>query len=107
MLTEEIKDPAWRRVLEEEFRQQYFMDLEEKLKAEYESGEIIYPDKTRIFQAFNLTPFYEVCFFLYILFAVSFFFRNATQINSINLIINSNVSLTCSQELEILTNNRY
>ncbi|XP_060561726.1 uracil-DNA glycosylase-like [Ruditapes philippinarum] len=60
MLKEGIKDPAWQRVLEEEFRQPYFTELEEKLADEYDSGELIYPDKTRIFQAFNLTPFYEV-----------------------------------------------
>ncbi|MCI1721112.1 MAG: uracil-DNA glycosylase [Bacteroidales bacterium] len=50
----------WKDVLEEEFSKDYFKNLVEFLHKEKESGKVIYPPGSLIFNAFNLTPFSQV-----------------------------------------------
>jgi uracil-DNA glycosylase len=50
----------WKEVLEEEFKKDYFKNLVEYLHKEKESGQVIYPPGSLIFNAFNLTPFSKV-----------------------------------------------
>ena len=50
----------WKEVLEEEFKKDYFKNLVEYLHKEKESGQVIYPPGSLIFNAFNLTPFIKV-----------------------------------------------
>lgn len=58
MLKQLINDD-WRQLLVEEFEKEYFIELEDFLKDAYENH-IIYPDKSHIFHAFNLTAFEDV-----------------------------------------------
>ena len=50
----------WKEVLEEEFKKDYFKNLVEYLHKEKESGKVIYPPGSLIFNAFKLTPFNNV-----------------------------------------------
>lgn len=52
-------EPSWKKILENEFEQNYFKSLVEFVKHEYSSKEIFPPAKD-IFNAFNLCPFNEV-----------------------------------------------
>lgn len=51
-----LKDNKWRSVLQAEFEQPYFQDLEESLQAEYVDGKEIFPTEDLIFNALYLTP---------------------------------------------------
>ncbi len=53
-------EPSWLEVLGKEFEQDYMIKLKQFLKTEKESGQIIYPKGSDIFNAFNTTPFDEV-----------------------------------------------
>lgn len=50
----------WKEALEEEFKKDYFKNLVEYLHKEKESGQVIYPPGSLIFNAFKLTPFNNV-----------------------------------------------
>ena len=52
-------NPSWNAVLVDEFNKNYFNDLRNKVRSEYKSN-TIYPHQTKIFNAFNLTPFNKV-----------------------------------------------
>ncbi len=53
-------EESWRKVLEDEFQQPYFVALKQFLMKEKADGKIIYPPGSLIFNAFNLTPFDKV-----------------------------------------------
>ncbi len=50
----------WKEALEEEFKKDYFKNFVEYLHKEKESGKVIYPPGSLIFNAFKLTPFNNV-----------------------------------------------
>ena len=52
-------NPSWNAVLLDEFNKNYFNELRNKVRSEYKSN-TIYPHPTKIFNAFNLTPFNKV-----------------------------------------------
>ena len=52
--------PGWKKSLEKEFNQAYFVDLAQFLKNEKDSKQIFYPPGPLIFNAFNLTDINEV-----------------------------------------------
>ena len=54
-----LKDPVWLKVLEDEFKQDYFKKMENELTEAYDT-ETVYPKKEEIFTALNLTPFDKV-----------------------------------------------
>ena len=59
-MADDVKiEKSWKKVLEEEFGQEYFKQLRKFVKGEYQHG-ITYPPPKRIFRAFELTPFNEV-----------------------------------------------
>lgn len=53
-------EESWRKVLEDEFQQPYFIALKQFLMKERAEGKTIYPPGSLIFNAFNLTPFNKV-----------------------------------------------
>ncbi len=53
-------EPSWKEVLKDEFKALYFTELVRLLKAEKQSGRVIYPPGPLIFNAFNHTPFDQV-----------------------------------------------
>lgn len=54
----EVKiEPSWKEKLKEEFSKPYFSTLIQFLKQEREAGKKIYPAGSRIFAAFDYTPF--------------------------------------------------
>jgi len=52
-------EPSWKKALEAEFGKEYFKELTDFVKKEYEEGKV-YPHPKHIFRAFELTPFDEV-----------------------------------------------
>lgn len=52
-------EPSWKKILEHEFEKEYFRELTEFVKNEYESKKV-YPPPKFIFRAFELTPFDQV-----------------------------------------------
>lgn len=52
-------EPSWKKVLEQEFSENYFQKLAEYIKSEYLAS-TVYPPPKFIFRAFDLTPFDEV-----------------------------------------------
>ena len=52
--------PGWKKRLEKEFKQDYFVDLAQFLKNEKDSKQVFYPPGPLIFNAFNLTDINEV-----------------------------------------------
>lgn len=52
-------EPSWKRVLEREFSKPYFAGLTAKIREEYGCG-AVYPAGSKIFAAFDSTPFDEV-----------------------------------------------
>lgn len=52
-------EASWKEVLKEEFGQEYFKDLREFVKNEYQHA-IVYPPPKNIFRAFELCPFDKV-----------------------------------------------
>lgn len=55
----QIED-SWKEQLKNEFRQPYFTEIANFLKAEKAAGKVIYPSGKFIFNAFNTTPFNDV-----------------------------------------------
>ena len=53
-------EPTWKEVLKDEFEKSYFSDIVQFLKAEKSLGRVIYPPGTKIFHAFEATPFDKV-----------------------------------------------
>lgn len=54
-------EEGWKEALSEEFTKPYFVNLTEKVRSEYtRSGSRIYPPASRIFAAFDTTPFDSV-----------------------------------------------
>ena len=53
-------DESWLEVLADEFAQPYFANLKQTLLQEKQSGKVVYPPASLIFNAFNSTPFQEV-----------------------------------------------
>ena len=53
-------EEQWKRVLSDEFSKPYFRDLAAYLHKEKDSGAVIYPPGSLIFNAFALTPFNDV-----------------------------------------------
>ncbi len=50
-------EASWKEILRDEFEQPYFEDIVRHIKTEKEQGKTIYPPGSRIFNAFNTTPF--------------------------------------------------
>ncbi|MDE3144719.1 MAG: uracil-DNA glycosylase [Bacteroidota bacterium] len=53
-------EASWKEVLQQEFTKPYFLQLVLHLKTERETGTIIYPPGSLIFNAFNKTPFDKI-----------------------------------------------
>ncbi len=53
-------EPAWKEALKDEFSQPYFAAIKQFLIAEKQSGKVIYPPGSLIFNAFDSTPFDKV-----------------------------------------------
>lgn len=53
-------EESWKKALQEEFQQDYFVAIKQKLKAEIEAGKVIYPKGNLIFNAFNQVPLAQV-----------------------------------------------
>ncbi len=53
-------EDSWYAVLESEFKQPYFKEIQHFLRQELSNGNHIYPQETLIFNAFNSTPFDKV-----------------------------------------------
>ena len=53
-------EESWKEVLKDEFSKPYFWELKNNLLKAKNSGSIIYPPMSLIFNAFYLTPFYKV-----------------------------------------------
>ena len=57
----EVKmEASWKQVLQGEFTKPYFLQIAAHLKAEKETGMLIYPPGSLIFNAFDKTPFAKV-----------------------------------------------
>lgn len=52
-------EPSWKKVLKDEFEQDYFKNLAEKVREAYLEG-VIFPPSKLVFNAFNLCPFDKV-----------------------------------------------
>jgi uracil-DNA glycosylase len=55
-----VMEESWKRLLQDEFNQPYFLQLKSFLQSEKEKGMIIFPPGNRIFSAFDQTPFDKV-----------------------------------------------
>lgn len=53
-------EPTWKEILKEEFDKSYFVKLTSYIKNDIDSGIVVYPKGSQIFNAFNFTPFNEV-----------------------------------------------
>tara|TARA_B110000444_G_scaffold255102_1_gene288820 strand:+ start:1861 stop:2562 length:702 start_codon:yes stop_codon:yes gene_type:complete len=53
-------EPKWRKVLEQEFKKDYMIQLRSFLQRQHSSGKVIYPDPSDYFSAFNSTPLDKV-----------------------------------------------
>ncbi|MCB0607591.1 MAG: uracil-DNA glycosylase [Lewinella sp.] len=53
-------EPSWKAALAQEFEQPYFQALVTFLKKEKAAGKVVYPPGSKIFNAFNTTPFDKV-----------------------------------------------
>jgi len=53
-------DPSWKAVLQDEFRQGYYESLTGFVVSELQDKKVVYPPPSRIFAAFDLTPFDRV-----------------------------------------------
>lgn len=58
-LSQYLTDPSWLDVLKDEFKAPYFLEMEKVLAEDYKN-EIVYPPKSELFTALNLTPFSKV-----------------------------------------------
>ncbi|MFT6630787.1 MAG: uracil-DNA glycosylase [Bacteriovoracaceae bacterium] len=53
-------DKSWNKILKDEFKKEYFVNLENFLNSELDQGKVIYPHGCDIFNAFRSTPFSKV-----------------------------------------------
>ena len=54
-------EPSWNKVLSEDFNKPYFSQLAEFIRSEYARSDIrVYPPPSKIFEAFNTTPYDKV-----------------------------------------------
>lgn len=53
-------EQSWKEVLKDEFEKPYFADIAGWIKTEKQSGKVVYPAGSSIFNAFDLTPFNHV-----------------------------------------------
>ena len=53
-------EKSWKKVLQDEFDQEYFKGLIHFIKTEIEAGKVIYPPGPLFFQAFDKTPFEKI-----------------------------------------------
>jgi uracil-DNA glycosylase len=53
-------DPSWIPYLKNEFEQDYFHQIEQKLNMDYQKNKIIYPDLSHVMRAFQLTKFNQI-----------------------------------------------
>ena len=54
-------EPSWKEVLDQEVNKPYFAQLAEFIRREYaDPGFRVYPPASKIFEAFNATPFHDV-----------------------------------------------
>ncbi len=53
-------ESSWKEVISDEFQKDYFKKLQSFLEAEYNSGKVIFPPTSYIFNAFNTTSFEDV-----------------------------------------------
>ena len=53
-------EESWKQKLGEEFQKDYMAELRKFLREEYAQGKVIYPEKSKYFLAFSLTPFHQV-----------------------------------------------
>ncbi len=51
---------SWKKVLDDEFKQDYFSKIKTFILNEKSKGKVIYPSGSLLFNAFNLTPFEQV-----------------------------------------------
>lgn len=58
-LSQHLKDPSWLELLTQDFNSPYLKDLEQTLSQAY-TEEAVYPPKSDLFCALNLTPFSKV-----------------------------------------------
>lgn len=61
VLEDFLTDTEWKSLLEEEFKQEYFINLNKKLKVDYKK-DIVRPPKELVFNAFNSTSISKVIF---------------------------------------------
>ena len=59
-LSRYLRDPTWRDLIEAEFSEEYFAEVEAEIKQRREAGVEIYPSEASVFAAFNLTPLERV-----------------------------------------------
>lgn len=50
-------ESSWLEILKDEFEQEYFLAIKNKLNEEIKNGKIIYPHASNFFRAFDLSPF--------------------------------------------------
>jgi len=53
-------EKSWENILQEEFKKKYYKKIQETLSTDKDSGEIIYPPESLIFNAFKYTPFDKI-----------------------------------------------
>ena len=57
-------DKEWCSILKDEFRKNYFIEINKKLKEDYKKQHTIFPSKYLIFHALNLTQLSKVIIFI-------------------------------------------
>ncbi|CAK5110697.1 unnamed protein product [Meloidogyne enterolobii] len=55
-----LVEPEWRKLLTTELKKEYIKSIHQFLISQYEKGTDIFPPRSLIFNAFNLTPFNEI-----------------------------------------------
>ncbi|KAL7078797.1 hypothetical protein ACQ4LE_002747 [Meloidogyne hapla] len=55
-----LVEPEWRKLLTSELKKEYVKSIHQFLISQYEKGTNIFPPRSLIFNAFNLTPFNEI-----------------------------------------------
>ncbi|CAK5101326.1 unnamed protein product [Meloidogyne enterolobii] len=55
-----LVEPEWRKLLTSELKKEYIKSIHQFLISQYEKGTDIFPPRSLIFNAFNLTPFNEI-----------------------------------------------
>ena len=53
-------EASWKEALNDQWEQPYFISMAQFLKEEKQKGKVIYPKGSKIFNAFEITPFNQV-----------------------------------------------